>query len=120
MNDLAEMMSPTTSVLPEAEDHNEKAASAATTPTPAASFDAITSVTSIDPKITGKKYSLGPNGELIKRVVASIREGEGRTIEATTSEAMMAVLGQTTQSTNQALILSRFNNDDAIGQPLRS
>ena len=105
-------------MLREPEDHNGTTASAATDPATgmASTSGAITVVTSIDPKFTGKKYSLGPNGELIKRVVASIREGEGRTIEVTTSDAMMAVLGQTTQSANQALILSSFNNDkDALG-----
>ena len=109
-------------MLREPEDHNGTTASAATDPATgmASTSGAITVVTSIDPKFTGKKYSLGPNGELIKRVVASIREGEGRTIEVTTSDAMMAVLGQTTQSANQALILSSFNNDkDALGQPFQ-
>jgi hypothetical protein len=100
------------------EDHNGKTAPADTTAPAngtASTSDAITIITSFAPKFTGKKYSLGANGSLIKHVVATIWQGEGRTVEVPTAAAMAAVLGQTTPSTNLALILSRFNGDDAPG-----
>jgi hypothetical protein len=105
----------------EPEDHNGKTAAAATPPSTGTSptSDAITVITSIDPKFTGKTFNLAPDGSLIKRVVAWIKEGEGRTIEVPTAAAMVKVLGQTTQSANQALVLSRFNGDDAMGQPFQ-
>jgi hypothetical protein len=103
------------------DDHNGKTAAAATTPGTgtASTSDAITVITSIDPKFTGKTFSVAPDGSQIKHVVAWIKEGEGRTIEVPTAAAMVKVLGQTTQSANQALVLSRFNGDDAIGQPFQ-
>jgi Family of unknown function (DUF5906) len=108
-------------MLREPEDHNGKTADAATPPgtEAAAMSDAITVITSIDPRFTGKTYSLAPDGSLIKHVVAWIKEGEGRTIEVPTVAAMVKILHETTQSANQALVLSRFNGDDAIGQPFK-
>jgi hypothetical protein len=104
------------------EDHNGKTAPAdATAPAKGATStsDAITIITSFAPKFVGKKYYPGPNGSLIKRVVATIWRGEGQTIEVPTAAAMAAVLGQTTPSTNLALVLSRFNGDDAPGHPFQ-
>jgi hypothetical protein len=79
----------------------------------------ITVVTSLFPPTTGKAFKLEPHGALTKRAVAEIIEGRAVTIEVETAAEMVKVLGQTTESRNQAIILSAFNNDDAVGEPFR-
>jgi hypothetical protein len=76
---------------------------------------AITVVTSINPPATGKEYRLGPDGNLIKHAIASITRANGSTVEVPTATEMMKVLQQTTEATNQALILDSLRNND--GKP---
>jgi hypothetical protein len=76
---------------------------------------AITIVTSIVPSTTGKAYRLEPDGNLTKHVIASIAHANAVTVEVRTADEMMKVLHQTTDTTNQALILDSLGNND--GKP---
>ena len=78
----------------------------------------ITILTSIGPKTTGKAYKLEPNGALTKTVVASIWDAKALMVEVPTADAMLAVLEQVTQSSNQALVLNGFKGG-IVGDPFR-
>jgi hypothetical protein len=80
---------------------------------------AITIVTSVFPLRTGKTYTLKPDGVLKGYPVATIMEARAVTVEVETAAEMVKVLRVTTESRNQAIILSACNNDDAVGQQFR-
>jgi hypothetical protein len=77
---------------------------------------AITIVTSIVPAATGKAYRLEPDGNLTKHVTASITRANGLTVKVPTAADMVTVLRKTTETNNEALILSSFLNDNVHGK----
>ena len=64
-------------------------------------------VTSTRPQTVGKTYSLGRKGKLEKTTIVSIAAGRATTVEAT-PENIVAALRQTTESTNQVILLDSF------------
>ena len=72
----------------------------------------ITILKSIDPAFTGKRYSLGADGSLCKKAIASIRQAVGSSEEVSSLDRMVRVLSVTTEQPDHALVLSAFNNDD--------
>jgi hypothetical protein len=97
----------------ETENWGQEAASQAPS---AARATTITVLTSIKPKTTGKAYTLEPDGTLSKKAVVAITDATAEMIEVPTAEAMLAVIEQVTQSTNQVLVLNGFKNW-SIGLP---
>jgi hypothetical protein len=78
----------------------------------------ITILTSIGPKTTGKAYTLQSDRSLTKKAVASIWDAKASMVEVATAKAMLAVLEQVTQSSNQALVLNGFKGG-VVGEPFR-
>jgi energy-coupling factor transporter ATP-binding protein EcfA2 len=76
----------------------------------------ITILTSIGPPTLGKRFKLEPDGSLTKTTFASIWKAKALMAEIPTAKAMLAVLEQVTQSSNQALVLNGFKNG-IVGQP---
>jgi hypothetical protein len=81
-------------------------------------FNRITVLQSIVPPMTGKRYWI-ENGVLKGEAVAKIIEGNGTTIEISSSMDLVWVLEKTTESKNLALCLSAFKNDANVGDPFR-
>jgi hypothetical protein len=68
----------------------------------------ITVIKSLAPARVCKTYVSGSDGVLTKKSVAHITRGEARTVEITTADDLIAVLGETTTSVDKALVLSAF------------